>query len=58
MDSLDTIELIMMLEEEFGIEIRDGDEEGINIISDVVDYIEAKLFSLTNKCITDCYLKK
>ena len=38
-DSLDIVELIMALEEEFDMEIPDGDAEKIVTVSDVVDYI-------------------
>ena len=40
-DSLDIVELIMALEEEFDIEIPDGEAENIKIVSDVVNYIKA-----------------
>jgi|TARA_B100001146_G_scaffold43168_2_gene36864 acyl carrier protein len=40
-DSLDTVELIMQLEEEFGIEIPDEDAEKITTVKKAVDYIEA-----------------
>lgn len=39
-DSLDTVELVMAFEEEFGIEIPDEDAEKIITISDAVNYIE------------------
>ena len=39
-DSLDTVELIMQLEEEFGIEIPDEDAEKMTTVKSVVDYIE------------------
>ena len=39
-DSLDTVELIMQLEEEFGIEIPDEDAEKITNVQAAVDYIE------------------
>jgi acyl carrier protein len=39
-DSLDTVELVMALEEEFGIEIPDEDAEKIARVKDAVDYIE------------------
>jgi acyl carrier protein len=39
-DSLDLVELIMSLEEEFGMEISDEDAEGIQKVSDAVEYIE------------------
>ncbi len=41
-DSLDTVELIMAFEEEFGIEIPDTDAEKIKTVQDVVNYINAK----------------
>lgn len=42
-DSLDTVELVVALEEEFGIEIPDEDAEKLLTVEDVVKYIEAKL---------------
>ena len=42
-DSLDTVELVMAFEEEFGIEILDDDAEKIATVQDAIDYIEAKL---------------
>jgi acyl carrier protein len=39
-DSLDTVELIMAFEEEFGVEIPDEDAEKIKTVKDVVTYIE------------------
>ena len=39
-DSLDLVELIMALEEEFGIEIPDADAEKVVTVSDVVNYIK------------------
>jgi acyl carrier protein len=39
-DSLDTVELVMALEEEFGIEIPDEDAEKITKVKEAVDYIE------------------
>lgn len=38
-DSLDIVELVMQLEEEFGIEIPDGDAEKLKTVQDAVDYI-------------------
>jgi len=38
-DSLDIVELIMALEEEFDIEIPDSDAEKVITVGDVVDYI-------------------
>ncbi len=42
-DSLDTLELVMALEEEFGIEIPDEDAEKIATVKDAIQYIESKL---------------
>jgi len=39
-DSLDVVEMIMALEERFGIEIPDSEAENIKTVQDVVDYIE------------------
>ena len=39
-DSLDIVELIMALEEEFDLEIPDADAEKIVSVNDVVDYIK------------------
>lgn len=41
-DSLDTVELVMALEEEFGIEIPDEDAEKMATVGDAVRYIESK----------------
>lgn len=41
-DSLDTVELVMELEEKFGINIPDEDAEKIRTVKDAVDYIENK----------------
>ena len=41
-DSLDTVELVMALEEEFGVEIPDEDAEKIATVQNAVDYITAK----------------
>ncbi|STP12442.1 acyl carrier protein [Helicobacter mustelae] len=40
-DSLDVVELVMALEEKFGIEIPDEEAEKISTVGDVVSYIEA-----------------
>lgn len=42
-DSLDTVELIMALEEEFGIEIPDDDAEKAKTVGDVITYIDESL---------------
>ena len=39
-DSLDIVELIMALEEEFDLEIPDADAEKVVTVGDVVDYIK------------------
>ena len=39
-DSLDTVELIMAFEEEFGVEISDDEAEKIRKVKDAIDYIE------------------
>ena len=41
-DSLDTVELVMALEEEFGIEIPDEDAEKILNVGKALDYIKEK----------------
>jgi acyl carrier protein len=38
-DSLDIVELVMALEEEFNIEIPDEDAEKVKIVGDIVEYI-------------------
>ena len=40
-DSLDTVELIMQLEEEFGIEIPDDEAEKITTVQAAIDYLES-----------------
>ena len=40
-DSLDTVELVMALEEEFDIEIPDEDAEKITRVKEAVEYIES-----------------
>ncbi|MEO0254041.1 MAG: acyl carrier protein [candidate division WOR-3 bacterium] len=42
-DSLDVVELVMKIEEKFGIEIPDEDAEKIRTVKDAVEYIESKL---------------
>ena len=41
-DSLDTVELVMALEEEFGVEIPDEDAEKIATVQNAIDYVKAK----------------
>ena len=40
-DSLDTVELVMAFEEEFGVEIPDDAAEKIQTVGDAIKYIEA-----------------
>ncbi|MFH1798797.1 MAG: acyl carrier protein [Candidatus Omnitrophota bacterium] len=42
-DSLDTVELVMALEEEFGAEIPDEDAEKLNTVGDAVRYVTEKI---------------
>lgn len=42
-DSLDVVDLVMSLEEEFDIEIPDEDVENIKTVGDMVKYIEGKI---------------
>ena len=42
-DSLDTVELIMVLEEEFDIEIPDSDAEKIRTVQDAIDYLNEQV---------------
>ena len=41
-DSLDTVELVMAFEEEFGIEIPDDAAETIQTVQNAIDYIQSK----------------
>ncbi|MCF0123939.1 MAG: acyl carrier protein [Ruminiclostridium sp.] len=43
MDSLDVVEIVMSLEDEFGVEIPDTDIEGIKTVEDLVNYLSNKL---------------
>lgn len=42
-DSLDTVELVMKFEEEFGFEISDEDAERMKRVKDIVQYVEERL---------------
>lgn len=42
-DSLDTVEMIMELEDEFGIEIPDEEAEKLVTVGDAIEYIERKV---------------
>lgn len=48
-DSLDQVELVMALEEEFETEIPDGDAEKIMTIKDAVEYILTRMAAESNK---------
>ena len=41
-DSLDTVELVMAFEEEFGIEIPDEDAETMQTVGEAIEYLNAK----------------
>jgi acyl carrier protein len=41
-DSLDIVELVMAIEEEFGIEVPDEDAERMQNIGDVISYVQEK----------------
>lgn len=42
LDSLDIVELMMKMEDEFGVDIPEEDAEGLKSVSDVVSYLENK----------------
>jgi acyl carrier protein len=42
-DSLDTVELVMALEDEFGLDIPDDDAEKITTVQHAIDYIDSKM---------------
>ena len=42
LDSLDIVELMMKMEDEFGVEIPEEDAEGLKTVQDVVSYLEKK----------------
>ena len=42
-DSLDIVDLVMTLEDEFDIEIPDEDVEGVRTVGDLVNYLQNKL---------------
>lgn len=39
-DSLDAVELVMAIEEEFGIEVPDEQAEKLQAVGDIIDYVE------------------
>ena len=42
-DSLDTLEMLMALEDEYGIQISNEDAQELKTVQDIVNYIEAKV---------------
>ena len=42
LDSLDIVELMMRMEDDFGVEIPEEDAEGMKTVKDVVTYLESK----------------
>jgi len=42
-DSLDTVELVMALEEEFGLEIPDEDADKLKTVGDALDYLRSRV---------------
>jgi len=42
-DSLDTVELVMDLEDEFNLTIPDEDQERLRTVQDAIDYLEERL---------------
>jgi acyl carrier protein len=42
-DSLDSVELIMAVEKQFGVEIPDEEAENLQTVGDLVKYLEARL---------------
>ncbi len=42
LDSLDIVELMMKMEDDFGVEIPEEDAEGLKTVSDVVTYLKSK----------------
>ena len=44
-DSLDIVEIVMTLEEQFGIEIPDEDAEKLSRVRNVVEYLESRLIT-------------
>lgn len=40
-DSLDMVEIIMKLEEQFGIEIKDEEAEQLKTVKDIIDFVQA-----------------
>ena len=49
-DSLDTVEILMAIEEEFGIEIPDEDAENAKTVGDVISYIDNLSVNIKKPC--------
>lgn len=45
-DSVDILEIITKIEQEFGIEVEEGDARGVNTVQDVVNYVKGKIQAL------------
>ena len=48
LDSLDIVELMMKMEDEFGVEIPEEDAEGLKTVKDIVAYLEKKQGQLSD----------
>lgn len=46
-DSLDTVELAMAIEQEFGIEVEDADAERLTTVKEMWDYVDQQLATRT-----------
>ena len=42
-DSIDLVELIMAVEEEFGVEVPDEEAEKIKLVQDAIDFVKSKI---------------
>ena len=53
-DSLDIVELVMALEEEYEMEISDEDAENIKMVQDIIEYIESHRCAQKSFCCKRC----